>query len=55
LGGSEDAICSPEALEAWRDQTTGPFTLHWLPGNHFFIHQARARLLSLLAETVQAY
>jgi acyl transferase domain-containing protein len=55
LGGSEDAICSPEALEAWRDHTTGPFTLHWLPGNHFFIHHARARLLSLLAETVQAY
>ncbi len=35
-GGSEDESLKLEHLEAWREQTTGPFTLTLLPGGHFF-------------------
>lgn len=38
LGGVEDDKVSPEHLEAWREQTTGSFSLEMLPGDHFFIN-----------------
>jgi len=36
-GGQEDASPAPEALEGWRDYTTGPCTLQLFPGGHFFM------------------
>ena len=48
LGGSEDHIVRREELAAWREQTTGTFTLQTLPGNHFFLHTAQDRLLAIL-------
>lgn len=48
FGGLQDTTTNPKHLEAWREQTSHRFSLHLLPGDHFFLHQAQAQLLSLL-------
>lgn len=52
FGGLRDAEVSREQLEAWREQTTGEFTLRMLPGDHFFLNdpQSQALLLRALAK-----
>jgi len=52
FGGREDHRVRPEDLAAWQQQTTATFTLHLLPGDHFFIHSAQARLLELLGQAL---
>ena len=48
FGGLSDPSTTDEGLEAWRSLTSGPFTLRKLPGDHFFLHSARADLLSAI-------
>ena len=36
FGGLSDRVVSCDRLEAWREQTCASFTLHMLPGDHFF-------------------
>ncbi|MCL5996765.1 MAG: thioesterase II family protein [Chloroflexi bacterium] len=48
-GSLQDASISRARLEAWGEQTTDAFTLHMLPGDHFFINTARSFLLQSLA------
>jgi medium-chain acyl-[acyl-carrier-protein] hydrolase len=50
LGGLSDDTVRHQDLDAWREQTTGPFRLHLLPGDHFFLHSARPLLISTLAQ-----
>lgn len=50
LGGLSDDKVSHHDLNAWREQTTGPFRLHLLPGGHFFLNSARSLLLNILAQ-----
>ncbi len=45
FGGLEDKLVSRSGLEAWREQTRGVFSVRMLPGDHFFLHGARALLL----------
>jgi surfactin synthase thioesterase subunit len=45
FGGLDDPTVSRADLEAWREQTRGPFTLRLLPGNHFFLNTAREQFL----------
>ena len=35
-------------FDGWREQTTGPFSWHTLPGGHFFLHNSEALLLTLI-------
>jgi medium-chain acyl-[acyl-carrier-protein] hydrolase len=49
FGGTQDRDVKRVHLEAWRSQTSADFSLHMLPGDHFFLHQSRAQLLSLLS------
>ncbi len=49
LGGLQDGEASHGDLLAWRAQTQSFFTLHMLPGNHFFLHSARASLLRAIS------
>ena len=50
-GGLKDADVSRAELEAWRDQTSAPFVVRMLPGDHFFLHAYEFLLLeSLLKE-----
>lgn len=48
FGGLQDREVSYDALEAWREQTTAPFSLHMLPGDHFFLQSAQSSLLNSL-------
>jgi medium-chain acyl-[acyl-carrier-protein] hydrolase len=53
-GGESDRGVPREHLEAWREQSTGPFEMHFLPGDHFFLHSAQADLLNLLSRKLLA-
>ena len=50
FAGEEDAEVPPARMAPWRDHTSAEFTLHVLPGGHFFPRTARDTLL----ETVRA-
>jgi len=45
FGGAEDPIVSREALQAWGEQTTGPFQTSFFAGGHFYLRTAEAQLL----------
>lgn len=49
FGGTEDCEVSPDQLLAWRDETRGGFTLHLIPGDHFFIHTSVQLLIERLS------
>jgi len=49
FGGYQDRAARKEDLEAWRHQTKRSFTLHMLPGNHFFINYERKHFLRILS------
>lgn len=55
LGGAEDPEVPPEHLAPWREETTGPFREHLLPGGHFFLGERRAELLAIVARELGAY
>ena len=48
-GGTDDATVRIERLEAWREQTTGPFTVRMIEGDHFFLHDLGSPLLRGIA------
>jgi medium-chain acyl-[acyl-carrier-protein] hydrolase len=50
FGGQEDEEIASQDLEAWREQTKKAFSLHILPGDHFFINSQRLLLLKKLSE-----
>lgn len=49
FGGEDDPEVSREMLQAWSAQTSGKFSLHMLPGDHFFVNNSAATLCSLIA------
>jgi medium-chain acyl-[acyl-carrier-protein] hydrolase len=49
FAGSQDTNASAEQMEGWKRHTTGPFSQHVIPGDHFFILHAQKQLLDLLA------
>ena len=55
FGGLQDEDVKREQIEAWSKQTTAPFSLHMLPGNHFFLDIVRPYLLNLISLDVSRY
>jgi medium-chain acyl-[acyl-carrier-protein] hydrolase len=49
FGGRDDRFVTRADLEAWKRHTSGPFDLRTFPGDHFFVHSARAGLLRAVA------
>jgi len=49
FGGMDDAEVSREELEGWREHTSGHFSMHMLPGGHFFIQTAQAAIIRSVA------
>ncbi|MBV9110728.1 MAG: thioesterase [Gemmatimonadetes bacterium] len=47
--GARDEEVPTEQVEAWREQTSGPFVFRVFPGDHFFITSDRAQVLAQLA------
>ena len=56
LRGCDDPSVEDEALEAWRYETTGPFEMVRLPGDHFYHlrNQSLSRLLTGYLEAALA-
>lgn len=44
FAGTEDAQVAVKSVDAWRNETTGPFAIHAMPGDHFFIHTHTERI-----------
>jgi surfactin synthase thioesterase subunit len=52
FGGSEDPLVPRHHLEAWRDQTDGPFRVRMFPGGHFYMNLQRAAILNDISATL---
>jgi medium-chain acyl-[acyl-carrier-protein] hydrolase len=52
FGGTEDALVPRSDLEAWRDQTTGPFRVRVFAGSHFYLEPRREALLADISSTL---
>jgi len=50
FGGLQDEDVTRDLIDAWRYQTTAPFSLRMLPGGHFFIQTAQPLLLEILSQ-----
>ena len=48
VGGLQDEESTREHLIHWREMTTGAFSLHMLPGDHFFLHSSHDALLAII-------
>lgn len=49
IGGLQDREVTREHLALWREITTGVFSLHVLPGDHFFVHTSQDMLLEIIS------
>jgi medium-chain acyl-[acyl-carrier-protein] hydrolase len=52
FGGAEDPVTPRQHLEAWRDETTGPFRVRVFPGSHFYLTAVQDELLADLDATL---
>lgn len=50
FGGLEDDEATREHLSPWREHTTGAFSLHMLPGDHFFLHTSQDLLFEIVRQ-----
>jgi medium-chain acyl-[acyl-carrier-protein] hydrolase len=48
FGGIEDTEVTQEELAAWQQHTSKKFSIHMLPGDHFFLNSARESLLNII-------
>jgi medium-chain acyl-[acyl-carrier-protein] hydrolase len=49
FAGIADAEVAAEECGAWGEATSGPFSLHVLPGDHFFVNAERRSVAELVA------
>ena len=55
FGGLKDPNTGLEVLEAWRQHTTGTFSAHMFPGNHFFINTESQTILQVIAQKLSQH
>jgi surfactin synthase thioesterase subunit len=57
IHGKFDEVIEESEMHAWRKLTTGPFTLHIVPGDHRFLNkdQAQKQLLELISRDLEKY
>jgi medium-chain acyl-[acyl-carrier-protein] hydrolase len=53
--GLQDHETGSDKLSAWKEQTVSEFSLHMLPGDHFFIRSSQDELLRLLAHKLREF
>jgi surfactin synthase thioesterase subunit len=54
-GGQEDIDPAPQALEGWRDLTTGSVDIQLIPGGHFFLLSAGDMLRKGVEQTLRKW
>lgn len=52
LVGDRDPVTDVNDVPAWGEHTTGPFDLHVLPGEHFFLESRRTEVIAILKEAL---
>lgn len=52
FGGKQDHLVSEHELQAWKEQTQAPFSLHLLPGDHFFLREQVSTLVQCIGEVL---
>jgi surfactin synthase thioesterase subunit len=52
LAGRQDDI-APARIEAWLPEASGPTSIDWFDGGHFFIRQQEAQVLAVLTERLR--
>lgn len=50
FAGDNDPVAPPSRMDGWHDHTEAGFTLHTLPGGHFFVVDQFLRLCALIEE-----
>lgn len=48
FGGQQDPTVERLELEAWQQQTQGDYSLHLLPGDHFFLHTQQFCMIRMI-------
>ncbi len=48
-GGLQDSHVTREMLMPWKELTSSRFSLHMLPGDHFFLRSSHVQLLGMIA------
>jgi surfactin synthase thioesterase subunit len=54
FAGADDTVVEPAVMDGWSRHTAAGFTLHVLPGDHFFLDRSADRLATLLVEDLLA-
>jgi surfactin synthase thioesterase subunit len=54
FGGLDDSRITTAQLEAWSMETSDRCTCHLVPGGHFFMDSARAELLAVIRQELEA-
>lgn len=54
FGGWQDPMVTHDHLQAWQSQTKATFSLHMLPGDHFFIHSHQHLLIQIMSAKLAA-
>lgn len=49
FAGVSDPVVRAEDMAGWAHHTSGPFELHTVPGDHFFLTQSRDRVLDVIS------
>ena len=52
LGGTRDSIAT-DAIEDWRHEAAGPFSVSWFDGGHFFIKQQEQSVVATVSSLLQ--
>ena len=55
FGGLQDREVRYDDVKVWQEQTNAAFSLHMLPGDHFFLQSAQPLLLQSLSQELYAY
>lgn len=55
FGGEQDEIVPPEDLQAWKEETSGSFSVRMFPDGHFFLRKYAAQLLQAISRDLATY
>ena len=53
FAGTRDPVVQESAVTAWADHTSGPFRLHAIPGDHFFLAEHREQVLGIVSRALR--
>jgi medium-chain acyl-[acyl-carrier-protein] hydrolase len=55
MSGLEDKSLKVKMLESWSEQTTASCRVCFFPGNHFYLHETRPQVLSLITQSLDRF